>query len=205
MSKGKRVAIYARVSQDSQTTENQELELQRIAEARGWVVVKVYIDHAISGAKFGKHRPALAQLRQDATRHRFEMVMAWAIDRIGRSTHEVSGFMEEMKHLGVDQFYLQQGIDSATPAGDAMIKMAAVFAEYERALIDQRIKAGVQRAREKGTKSGRPFGRPKIDVKIEAKIKGGLQRGTGILKLAKQHGVGTSVVQRIKSELDKAA
>jgi DNA invertase Pin-like site-specific DNA recombinase len=161
MTKAKRTAIYLRVSKEDQTTENQRLELVRIAEARGWSVTAVYTDHGISGAKFGKQRPELERLRKDAARHRFDMVMAWSIDRIGRSTHEVSGLMEEFEGLGIGQYYLQQGIDTATPAGRAMVQMAVVFAEYERAMTRERIKAGLDRVRKTGrTKSGKPIGRP---------------------------------------------
>jgi DNA invertase Pin-like site-specific DNA recombinase len=200
MTKPKRVALYARVSQQAQTTDNQRLELERIAEARGWTIVDTYRDHAISGAKFGKDRPELERLRKDAGRHRFDLLMAWSIDRIGRSTHEVTGFMAELDAIGVGQYYVQQALDTSTPHGKAMVQMAAVFAELERGMIRERVMAGLARARRKGTRSGKAIGRPKVEPKLEERIRAGLAKGTGILKLAKELGVGTSVVQRIKAE-----
>ena len=92
---------------------------------------------------------------KDAKRHRFDVVMAWSIDRIGRSTHEVTGIMEELDAFGVSQLYLQQGIDSSIPAGRAMVQMAIVFSEFERGMIRERIMAGVDRARRMGTNRAR--------------------------------------------------
>jgi len=139
----KGAAIYARVSTDSQTTENQVRELREVAERRGWQVVEVYCDNGISGAKGRDQRPAFDKLHKDATRHRFDVVMAWSIDRIGRSVHAVSGFIAEMDAIGIGQFYQQQAIDTSTPAGRAMIQMCVVFAEFERDMIRERINAGL--------------------------------------------------------------
>ena len=200
MAKGKRAAIYLRVSTDGQTTDNQRLELERVAEARGWEIVGTYQDKGISGAKFGKDRPQLEQLRQAAARHKFEIVMSWAIDRIGRSTAAVSAFMEEMEALHVGQFYMQQGIDTGTPAGRAMVQMAAVFAEFERGMIRERVKAGLARAKVKGTKSGKAIGRPRASAKTEAAIRAARSKGLGIGKIASQLGVGVSLVQRVVAQ-----
>jgi DNA invertase Pin-like site-specific DNA recombinase len=198
VAKGKRAAIYLRTSRADQTTDNQLLALEDEAQRRGWIVAKVYRDHGISGARFGKQRPELSELMGDAKRHRFDVLMAWSIDRIGRSTHEVTGIMEELDGHGVAQFYLQQGIDSSTPAGRAMVQMAAVFAQFERSIIVERVKAGLERARKLGTRSGRAIGRPKTDSAVEAKIRRRLAAGDGIRKIARELGVGVSVVQRLK-------
>src|SRR5271169_627047 len=112
-----RVAIYTRVSKQSQTTENQLRELQRIAKRQGWTVVEVYTDHGISGAKGRDRRPAFARLCKDASRRRFYLVMAWSIDRIGRSVHGVSGFIADMDAVDIGQYYHQQAIDTTTPSG----------------------------------------------------------------------------------------
>jgi DNA invertase Pin-like site-specific DNA recombinase len=195
--KGKRAALYLRVSTDGQTTENQRLELERTAEARGWEIVATYKDQGISGAKFGKDRPQLEQLRKDAARGKFDLVLSWSIDRIGRSTAQVSAFMEEMEEIGVGQFYLHQGIDTNTVGGRAMVQMAAVFAEFERGMIRERVKSGIARARSKGTKSGKAIGRPKVDGKTEAAILALRKKKMGFVKIAKQLGVGVSTVQRV--------
>jgi DNA invertase Pin-like site-specific DNA recombinase len=153
--KHQRVTIYTRVSKASQTTDNQLRELQGIIERQGWTVVEVYTDHGISGAKGRDKRPSFDQLYKDASRRRFDMVMAWSIDRIGRSVHAVSGFIADMEAL-IGQYYHQQAIDTTTPSGKAMIQMCVVFAEFERGMIKERIHAGLKRAKDEGKTLGRP-------------------------------------------------
>jgi DNA invertase Pin-like site-specific DNA recombinase len=196
--KNLRAALYLRTSKSDQTTENQRLALVEEAQRRGWMVTETYQDPGISGAKFGKQRPELDRMLKDAKRHRFDVVMAWSIDRIGRSTHEVTGIMEELEAVGVSQLYLQQGIDGSTPAGRAMIQMAIVFSEFERGIIRERIMAGLERAKRVGTKSGKAIGRPKTAPKVEAAIRAKLQQGVGALRTARELGVGVSVVMRVK-------
>lgn len=198
--KGKRAALYLRVSTDGQTTENQRLELERVAESRGWDIAGTYQDKGISGAKFGKDRPELARLRKDAARGKFDIVLAWSIDRIGRSTAQVSAFMEEMEAVGVGQFYLHQGIDTNTVAGRAMVQMAAVFAEFERGMIRERVTAGLARAKKQGTKSGKAIGRPRVDRKTEAAIISLRKKGLGVVKVAKHLGVGVGTILRVEAQ-----
>ena len=193
-----RAAIYCRVSTHGQTTENQRLALEQVAAFRGWKVVEIYIDHAISGAKGRDKRPAFDKMCKDATRRKFDVVMAWAIDRIGRSVHDVSGFMVEMDALGVKQYYDKQAIDTATPAGKAMIHMCVVFADFERDMIRERVHQGLQRARAQGKR----LGRPRIDLEKEARIREALTRGDqGMLKIAAAFEVGSGTVQRIKADM----
>jgi DNA invertase Pin-like site-specific DNA recombinase len=202
--KNLRAALYLRTSKSDQTTENQRLALEEEAGRRGWTVTETYRDHGISGAKFGKLRPELDRMLKDAKRHRFDVVMAWSIDRVGRSTHEVTGIMEELETVGVSQFYLQQGIDGSTPAGRAMIQMAIVFSEFERGIIRERIMAGLERAKRVGTKSGKAIGRPKTSANVEGAIRAKLQQGAGALRTAKELGVGVSVVMRVKRAAEAA-
>lgn len=198
MGKGKRVAIYTRVSTDGQVTDNQRLALEDAASRRGWQVIDVYTDHGISGAKGRDKRPAFDKLCKDATRRRFDCIMAWSIDRIGRSVHGVSGFIAEMDALRIDQYYHQQAIDTSTPAGKAMIQMCVVFAEFERDMIRERIVAGLSRARAQGKR----LGRPATDAKKEHAIRTALAAGgKGILKIAAEFGVGSGTVQRIKAAM----
>ena len=198
----RRVALYTRVSTDHQTTENQERELREIATRSGWQIVEVYRDHAISGAKGRDQRPAFDALCKDATRRKFDMVMAWSVDRLGRSLQDLVAFLSELHAAGVDLFLHQQGIDTTTPAGKAMFQMMGVFAEFERAMIRERVNAGLARAKAQG----KTLGRPKIDTATEAAIADALKAGgTGIRKLAALHGVGTGTVQRIKDALASAS
>ena len=191
----KRVAIYIRVSTDGQTTQNQRRQLEQVARQSGWKVVRVYEDKGVSGAKGRHERPAFDTLCKDATRRRFELVMAWSVDRLGRSLQDLVVFLNELHALGLDLFLHQQGIDTTTPAGKAMFQMLGVFSEFERALIRERVKAGLARAKAQG----KVLGRPKIDSRTEARIRDTLAAGgKGIRKIAREFRVGVSVVQRIR-------
>jgi DNA invertase Pin-like site-specific DNA recombinase len=192
------VAIYSRVSTDSQTTENQERELRAIAARVGWNVLNIYRDEGVSGAKSRAERPAFNALWKDATRRRFDMVMAWSVDRLGRSLQDLVAFLSELHALRIDLYIHQQGVDTATPGGKALFQMMGVFAEFERAMIRERVKSGLERAKAQG----KTLGRPPIDPPKEAAILDGLREGNaGIIKLARTHGVGVGTVQRIKASL----
>ena len=143
----KRAAIYLRVSTLDQTTANQERELRQIAERVGYDIVKVYKDHGVSGAKGRDKRPQFDALCRDAAKRQFDVVMAWSVDRLGRSLQDLVGFLSELHALGIDLFLHQQGIDTTTPAGKAMFQMMGVFAEFERSIIQERVRAGLARAK----------------------------------------------------------
>ena len=189
----KRAAIYVRVSTDKQTIENQLRELRQIAQRRGWQVVEEYHDAGISGAKGRTDRPGLDKMLQDAQRRRFDVVMAWAIDRLGRSLIDLLGTIQTLEACGVDLYLDQQAIDTTTPAGKLMFQVTGAFAEFERSMIRQRVNAGLARAKAKGVRLGR---RP-VSSKIEERICELRKTGMGILKIARTLGIGTSVVQRV--------
>jgi DNA invertase Pin-like site-specific DNA recombinase len=193
----KRAAIYVRVSTDKQTLENQLRELRQIAQRRGWQVVEEYHDAGISGAKGRDQRPGLDQMLKDASRRKFDVVMAWAIDRLGRSLIDLLGTIQSLEACGVDLYLDQQSIDTTTPAGRLMFQMTGAFAEFERSMIRQRVRAGLRRAIEQG----KQLGRPRIDLATERRIQSHLRKGMGILKVASEVGVGTGTVQRIKEEM----
>ena len=193
----KRAAIYVRVSTDKQTVENQIRALREIAGRRGWEVVEEYHDAGISGAKGRDQRPGLDRMLKDASRRRFDVVMAWAIDRLGRSLIDLLGTIQGLEASGVDLFLEQQAIDTTTPAGKLMFQVTGAFAEFERSMIRQRVNAGLRRAIEQG----KQLGRPRIDEAIERRILSHLRKGVGILKTAKLCEVGTGTVQRIKDEM----
>jgi DNA invertase Pin-like site-specific DNA recombinase len=194
----KRVAIYVRVSTGNQTTDNQERELRSVADKAGWEIVNVYRDAGISGAKGREKRPAFDTLCRDATRRRFDMVAAWSVDRLSRSLHDLTGFLKDLHALSVDLYLHQQGLDTSTPTGKAMFQMVGVFAELERAVIRERVMAGLARAKVEGKK----LGRPPTDKLTERKIVRALSRGNrGIRKIARELGVGVGTVQRIKSAM----
>ena len=131
----RKAAVYLRVSTQDQTTANQERELRAVADQMKCEIVKVYRDHGVSGAKGRDKRPQFDALCRDATKRQFEIVMAWSVDRLGRSLQDLVGFLSEIHALKVDLYLHQQGIDTTTPAGKAMFQMMGVFAEFERAMI----------------------------------------------------------------------
>ena len=193
----KRAAIYVRVSTDKQTVENQLRELRQIAERRGWQVVEEYHDAGISGAKGREDRPGLDKMLQDAQRHRFDVVMAWAIDRVGRSLIDLLGTIQTLEACNVDLYLDQQSIDTTTPAGRLMFQVTGAFAEFERSMIRQRVNAGLKRA----VDAGKQLGRPRIDPALEKRIQNQLRGGKGMLKVAAECGVGSGTVQRITREM----
>jgi DNA invertase Pin-like site-specific DNA recombinase len=197
----RRAAVYCRVSTlNGQTTSNQELALRDAADRMGCEVVRVYADQGVSGAKGRDKRPQFDALLKAATRHEFDLVMCWSVDRLGRSLRDLVEFLEELRALKVDLFLHQQGLDSTTPSGRAMFHVAGVFAEWERAIIRERIMAGMTRARVKGTRSGKPIGRPKISPEKRRAILAALDAGNGVVKTARLISVGVSTVERVKRE-----
>jgi DNA invertase Pin-like site-specific DNA recombinase len=134
----------------------------------------------------------------DATRRRFDVIASWSIDRLGRSLQGLVAFLSEVHQLGIDLYLHQQGVDTTTPAGKAMFQMMGVFAEFERAMIKERVQAGLQRARAQGRQLGRP---PTETNKVKA-IQAALRKGkASVRQIAERVGVGSSTVQRIKTEL----
>jgi len=194
----RKAVVYLRVSTLDQTTANQERELRAVAERMGCDIVKVYKDHGVSGAKGRDKRPQFDAMCKDAARRQFDMVMAWSVDRLGRSLQDLVGFLSDIHALKIDLYLHQQGIDTATPVGKAMFQMMGVFAEFERAMIQERVRAGLARARDEG----KILGRPKIDAGIETAIRKALKKGDrGMRKIAADLNVGVGTVQRIKAEL----
>jgi DNA invertase Pin-like site-specific DNA recombinase len=151
---GIRAAIYLRVSRDDQTTDNQRLVLERVATHRGWLIVQTYEDQGISGAKGRDQRPAFDRMLKDAVRRRFDILLVWVIDRLGRSVLHVANALAELDAAGVRLYCDQQGIDSGTPIGRAMIQMASVFGEQERQILRSRVLAGLNRYHQQGGRQG---------------------------------------------------
>ena len=135
---------------------------------------------------------------RDASRRQFDVVMAWSVDRLGRSLQDLVGFLGELHALGIDLFLHQQGLDTTTPGGKAMFQMMGVFAEFERAIIQERVRAGLMRARGEG----KQLGRPRLAEDIENRIRKALATPgrPGVRKIAEQFDVGVSTVQRISAE-----
>ena len=148
-----RAALYARVSTFDQEPENQLQELRRYIEARGWTGVE-FVDKGVSGAK--DKRPALDALLKDAKRRRFDVLVCWRLDRLGRNLRHLVTMLEELQHIGVAFVSMGEGIDCTTPAGKLQFHILAALAEFERERIRERVMAGLQRARTQGKRLGRP-------------------------------------------------
>jgi DNA invertase Pin-like site-specific DNA recombinase len=199
----KRVAIYARVSTaDGQTTENQIRELEAVACRHGWTVAGVYDDNGISGATPRESRPAMRKLLKVIARREVDMVAAWAVDRLGRSLVDLLGFLNELHAKHIDLYLHQQGLDTSTPAGRAMFQMLGVFAEFERSMIRDRVRSGMERAKATGTRSGNAIGRPPVSMVMNRQIrnlvlaKAGSQR-----EIALALGVSRGAVYRVVAAL----
>jgi DNA invertase Pin-like site-specific DNA recombinase len=199
VNKPKRVALYARVSTDSQSTDNQLRELRIVAERHGWKVVAEYVDQGISGAKGRDQRPQFDALLHGVARREFDMVAAWSVDRLGRSLQHLVACLSELQAKKVGLYLHQQSLDTSTPAGEAMFGMLGVFAQFERSLIQARVNAGLARAKANGKTLGRPMGNYTADQKadVEQRIRDLRAQGHGKGKIARTLAVGVSVVQRV--------
>jgi len=206
----KRVGIYIRVSTDGQTTANQRRELEAVAARSDWEVVGIYEDAGISGSKGRDKRPGFDRLLRDATARKIDMVAAWSVDRLGRSLQHLVSFLNELQAFGCDLYLHQQALDTSTPSGRAMFQMCGVFAEFERSMIVERVNAGLKRAKAQGVKLGR--GRRKDGTRSLDEERWGMSRaelekrilrlhkgGMGVLKIGKELGVGTGLVQGVVS------
>jgi DNA invertase Pin-like site-specific DNA recombinase len=190
----KRAALYIRVSTDGQTVENQRQELQAVADRLGWTVVSTFSDQGISGAKGRDQRPGFDQMLKGVARKEFDIIAAWSVDRLGRSLQHLVTFLAEINARCVDLYLHTQGLDTSTPAGRALFGMLSVFSEFERAILVDRVKAGVNRAKAQGKHCGRP---PLAPTKAEA-IHKLLGTGMSLAQIAKKVGVGVGTVHRVK-------
>ena len=182
-------AIYARVSTEEQTTDNQVFELEKVARRMGWEIGEVYTD-TISGAK--SKRPELDRLMQKVIRKEVDIIMVWSVDRLGRSLQHLTTLLSDIHSKGVDLYLHQQGIDTTTPSGKMMFQMCGVFAEFERSMVQERVKAGLERARAKGKRLGRP---PVPPIQIE-KIRKLRAEGMTLTAIAKKTGVSVGKVHQ---------
>jgi DNA invertase Pin-like site-specific DNA recombinase len=198
-----RVAIYVRVSttNQGQDTEVQARELREYASRRGWLVVEEYADH-LSGAK--EHRPALNRLMADGKRRKFEILLCWKLDRVGRSLKHLVNLMAELEALGIALVSLSDSLDLSTPQGRLMFQIIGAMAEFERSLIAERVKAGMRNARAKGRRIGRPSAVP-LTHELRAQIAAAHLRKEGSLRdIATRFGTSLGTVQRCIALYQKA-
>ncbi len=184
-----RIAIYARVSTDDQRADLQLDALRQYAEERGLTVHREYVDR-ISGAK--TTRPALDEMLDDARRGRFNAVAVWKIDRLGRSVAHLLTVLTELQSLDIAFVSLQEAIDTATPAGRMVFTFLGAVAEFERAIIAERVRAGMKAAKKRGKHCGRP--RVKVDAKLVCDLR---TQGKSMADIAAIVGVSEPTVSRL--------
>ena len=187
-----KTAIYCRVSTQDQTTDNQALELRETAEKQGWTVIETFTD-VISGAR--ANRPGLDALMKSVNRKDVDMVMVWDVSRLGRSLSHLVSLLEEFQACGCDLYFHQNGLNTSTPSGKAMFQMLGVFSEFERSMIKERVKAGLNRARGQGKRLGRP---PVPPIKVQ-KIKRLREDGLSYRKIARQMDLSVATVHRLSA------
>lgn len=189
-----RAAVYARVSTFDQEPENQLHELRHYVEARGWSGQE-FVDRGVSGSK--DKRPGLDALIREAKRRRFDVLVCWRLDRLGRNLRHLVTLIEELQSVGVAFISLGEGIDCTTPAGKLQLHILAALAEFERERIRERVLAGLRRARAVGTR----LGRPRAVVPIER-----VQAVTGLplMSAAEALGVSRSTLKRWRRQVQQS-
>jgi DNA invertase Pin-like site-specific DNA recombinase len=191
-----RAALYLRVSTSNQTTENQRIDLERVAALRGWNIVETFRDEGISGSKGRNDRPAFDQMLKDAVRGKFDLIAVWSIDPLGRSLQHLIETVNELQAVGVDLYMHQQAIDTTTPAGKLTFSIFGAFAEFERSLIRERVKAGLERAKKNGIKLGRPTN---LNDTVRSAIVALRAKDVSIRQIASQLKIGTGTIYSVLS------
>ena len=192
-----RVAIYGRVSTSEQTTDNQIFKLQEIVEQNAWNLIDTYVDEGISGTKGREKRPEFDRMCTDMVRRKFTRILVWDVSRLGRSLQHLVEFLNDVNSVGVDLYIHQSGLDTSTPSGRMMFQMVGVFSEFERSMISERVKLGLQRVRKKGQTLGRP---KTVTSKVRDRVCELLDQGNSYNQIQQILGTPKSTISRIKNE-----
>ena len=194
----KQVVIYGRCSTDKQTVSNQLNDLREVANRSGWEVIDEYLDEGVSGSKGRDKRPEFDRLLKDANRKKFDGILVWSIDRLGRSLQHLVSFLNDIQVKDIDLYIHQQGIDTATMTGKMMFQMCGVFAEFERNIIRERVKSGLDRAK----KSGKTLGRPtNVSGNTKATVIELRNTGMSMNKICKTLSIGSGTLYRLLDEV----
>ena len=194
----KQVVIYGRCSTDKQTVSNQLNDLREVANRSGWEVIDEYLDEGVSGSKGRDKRPEFDRLLKDANRKKFDGILVWSVDRLGRSLQHLVSFLNDIQVKDIDLYIHQQGIDTATMTGKMMFQMCGVFAEFERNIIKERVKSGLDRAK----KSGKTLGRPtNVSGNTKATVIELRNTGMSMNKICKTLSIGSGTLYRLLDEV----
>ena len=190
-----RVVIYGRVSTNDQTTDNQIYKLKEIIENRNWDLVDTYTDEGISGSKGRDKRPEFNRLCEDMVKGKFDKILVWDVSRLGRSLQDLVMFLNDLNSVDVGLYIHQSGLDTSTPSGRMMFQMVGVFSEFERSMISERVKSGLERVKKQGKKLGR---KPTITSEIKDNILELLNEGKPYSYIANELNVSKATVCRLK-------
>jgi DNA invertase Pin-like site-specific DNA recombinase len=189
-----RAALYCRVSTDSQSTDNQLLDLRRYAADRGWTIQAEHVDHGVSGTK--ESRPALDRLMEAARKRQIDVVLVWRFDRFARSVKHLVLALDELRRLGIAFVSYSENIDTSSPLGQAIFTIIAAMAELERNIIVERVHAGLKRARSQGKTLGRP--RAIVDPTQVTTLR---QQGLSLSEIAARLGTSKATICRVSKSL----
>jgi len=189
----KRSALYCRVSTIDQHPETQLGELRQFAANKGFTIVGEYTDHGFSGVR--ARRPELDRMMDDARRHKFDVLLVWACDRLARSTKHLLQTIDELNGMGIQFLSQREAIDTEGPLGRAILVIVSAMAELERCILIERVRAGMRRAR----LEGRQIGRARLDVNRRQVIED-RRSGMSLTQVAKKHRISRASVCRLMKE-----
>jgi len=189
--------IYLRVSTKSQDTSNQLQPLKDYVERMGYELVGVYEDFGVSGVK--SSRPQLDQMMLDGRRGKFSMILSWSIDRIGRNMTHLCGFVDEMNQLGINLYFHTQSIDTTTSVGKMFFHIISSISTFERELISERIRCGLERCKQNGVKLGRPSS---VNESLRISVRLLKEKGLGVREICRKLSLGTNTFYKIIREVE---
>lgn len=198
----KRVAAYIRVSTDKQSTDSQLVAIKDAIQRSGDVLVQVYEDHAISGGKSRQDRPALDTMLKHAGAGKFEKVISWDITRLGRSLSDLIATLNELQKSNVDLQFLQNDLDTSTAGGRMLFSIFGAIGEFERSLIRERVKSGLEKAKKQGKKLGRPS---LLNESTKAAVIELKQKGLGVRHICRLLKIGCGTYYTITNPQERMA
>jgi len=198
----KRVAAYIRVSTDKQSTDSQLVAIKEAIQRSGDVLVQVYEDHAISGGKSRQDRPALDSMLRDAGAEKFEKVISWDITRLGRSLSDLIATLNELQKSNVDLQFLQNDLDTSTAGGRMLFSIFGAIGEFERSLVRERVKSGLEKAKKQGKKLGRPS---LLNESTKAAVIELKQKGLGVKHICRLLKIGCGTYYTITNPQERMA
>lgn len=198
----KRVAAYIRVSTDKQSTDSQIVAIKDAIQQSGDVLVQVYEDHEISGGKSRQDRPALDAMLRDAGTRKFDKVIVWDISRLGRSLSDLIATLNELQKSNVDLQFLQNDLDTSTAGGRMLFSIFGAIGEFERSLIRERVKSGLEKAKKQGKKLGRPSN---LNTSTKTAVLELKSRGMGVKAICRTLQIGCGSYYGITKEAERLA